>query len=319
MKFKRYSSIENGHRELFVKDVIEHSLFPSVTWSVEEKIDGANYSFLVDCDTLEVRPAKRSSITSEDFFDGQAVFNKYKDAANVLAAIIKLEYPSVEVVQIYGELFGIGIQNRVFYGEKDFKAFDIRITLADYSKYLNPVEVAELCELAKMPTAPVLATGLTFSEAMAYSPVFNSVITPREGDNFVEGVVLKPSSVLILGTGARVVIKNKSDKYKEKSSKKKTRKTQAWSADMNDVYATLSQYNNENRIRSAISKLGKLTNKDFGLLLKTVSVDILEDWGKEHEFFPLAKKDQKSLTSQLNKDVATLIRVNFLNIIDGVF
>jgi translation initiation factor 2 alpha subunit (eIF-2alpha) len=88
---------------------------------------------------------------------------------------------------------------------------------------------------------------------------------------------------------------------------------------MNDVYATLSQYNNENRIRSAISKLGKLTNKDFGLLLKTISVDILEDWGKEHEFFPLAKKDQKSLTSQLNKDVATLIRVNFLNIIDGVF
>jgi Rnl2 family RNA ligase len=167
---------------------------------------------------------------------------------------------------------------------------------------------------------PILAAGLTFPDAMEYNNTFKSLIVPdREGDNYAEGVVLKPSKVMFLGNGSRVVIKIKNSIFKERSGKKKTRKTQSWSNEMNAVYAILSQYNNENRIRSAISKLGTITQFDFGLLLKTVAEDILEDWGKENEFYPLAKKDQKMITSKMNQEVTKLIRKNFLNIIDGRF
>jgi Rnl2 family RNA ligase len=321
MKFRKYSGIENGYREEFIDHVKNHDQFNNVTWEVSEKIDGSNYSFVVDILTNEVRPAKRSCITDSAFFGSQAVFEKYKDIALAMATCIKITGIEIDTVQIFGELCGEGIQNRVYYGEKDFKAFDIRIETTDeMSFYLDPDVVRDYCTEFGIPLVPILALNLSFTDAMLVSPTFKSTIhQDREDENFAEGTVLKPSKVLYLGNGGRVIIKNKSEKYKEKSDKKKTRKTQSWSDEMNAVYAILSQYNNENRIRSAISKLGTITQFDFGLLLKAVAVDILEDWGKENEFYPLAKKDQKTITSQLNKDVANLIRVNFLNIIDGRF
>jgi hypothetical protein len=52
--------------------------------------------------------------------------------------------------------------------------------------------------------------------------------------------------------------------------------------------------------------------------MKIVSLDVLDDWAKDYEW-DVDKKEQKSITKKMNREISNLIRENFLNIIDGVY
>ena len=324
MKFIKYSSIENGYRKLFIDYIKEHLDFNDVTWQVTEKIDGSHLSIIVDCDTMETRYAKRSCITDDTFMSCGVVADKYLDSAKMISEEITMLNSEIciDTIQIELEIFGQGIQNRVVYGAKDVVAYDIRITGVRDDKlfpaFLDPLEVVELCDRFGMPHAPILADGLSFDDAMAFNIHFNSAIKDGVENNYAEGVVLKPSKVMYLGNGNRVVIKNKSDKFKERMKSKRVKREEIWTDRMNDVYETINQYINHNRLRSAISKIGTITNKDFGKLMKIVSLDVLDDWAKDYEW-DVDKKEQKSITKKMNREISNLIRENFLNIIDGVY
>lgn len=77
INFKKYSSIDN----VITRDFMERvwaGMQTDLEWVVQEKVHGANTSFL--CDGEEVRFAKRTSILSEDdkFYDFQSLLEAYK-------------------------------------------------------------------------------------------------------------------------------------------------------------------------------------------------------------------------------------------------
>jgi hypothetical protein len=77
----------------------------------------------------------------------------------------------------------------------------------------------------------------------------------------------------------------------------------------------------ENRLRNVLSKTGPIGQKEFGKLIQLFSKDILDDFFKDYleEYNGLEKKEQKQLTRKLSQKSAELIRLNFMNIVDGEF
>jgi len=81
----------------------------------------------------------------------------------------------------------------------------------------------------------------------------------------------------------------------------------------------MCSYISENRLRNVLSKIGQVTQKDFGKILGALAVDVIEDYKKDFNAPELEGKEEKLVNKLLNGEAATLIRKNFVNIIDGEF
>lgn len=145
---------------------------------------------------------------------------------------------------------------------------------------------------------------------------------PHLKDNICEGNVLIPAIPFYFGNGSRVILKNKNEKWSEKAAKKKVSKDLIKMSDEQKLLvAELSSYITENRLRNVISKLGEVTQKDFGKLQGLFTQDILEDYQKDADISVpnLDRNEWKMINKEVGKIAAGLIRKNFRNIIDGEF
>ena len=82
------------------------------------------------------------------------------------------------------------------------------------------------------------------------------------------------------------------------------------------------QYVTENRLHAVISKIGKITDKDFSKLLGLFAQDAIIDYHKERKTDicdELSNSTIKRINKLINTASASLIRENFVNIIDGTF
>lgn len=154
IEFKKYSSIENS----FIREYMEYVVAetpPDLEYVVQEKVHGANTSFL--CDGEEVRFAKRTAILedNEQFYDYPELLDRYKERVLKLFADIKAKYPEVTHISVFGEMFGgryphnevkanhkAGpIQKGVFYTPgHEFYAFDIYLFSEDGGRFLHVEE-----------------------------------------------------------------------------------------------------------------------------------------------------------------------------------
>lgn len=341
MSFKRYSSIENAYREKTVNYYIMQGHTAGI-WRGREKIHGSN--FQLDYENGDVTAGKRSAKLTESelmgFFRADLIVAKYKAKVLQLASILELQVPEGLPfdMKIYGELYGgvyphidiekdpeaKQVQKGIFYSpHNEFAAFDIAIN----DRFLPDDVMEDLLKQVDIPVCPLLVEG-TFEEVMAYTNEGQSVVAqvlhnlPVIEDNIMEGLVLKPMIPVNLNDGSRVLLKNKNDKWSEKSDKTKVPKaTIVMTDEQKEVYTSLSSRVTENRLKNVISHFGSITNKDFGKLLALMTQDIVTEHTKEDEVL-LAniedKKERKTLTKMLNGDIAILIRANFLNIIDGM-
>ncbi len=333
MEFKKYSSIENSYREKFVNRITEEG-HAKQTFVVQEKIHGANFSLWANIEGI--RAAKRSGFIKDDekFFCYEALVKKYGRAVlNILAVT------GADEVVIFGELFGgsyphkdvvnvdqSAVQRGVFYAPgQEFVAFDITVD----GKYLPIDQVNTLCEEAGIPYSETLLVG-SLEECLAYSNEFQTTIPakfdlPEIEGNVCEGVIIRPIEPLFLFSQERLILKNKNAKFKEKTGDGGTRKTKApqepLSPEATEALSKVNCYVTENRLRNVLSKIGEVTQKDFGKIMGLFSKDIIEDFLKEEqEFFnTLEKTDRKKVTKCVGQSAALLVRQNFLNIVDGVF
>ena len=105
LEFKKYSSIENS----FSREFMEHiwaEMPQDFEYVVQEKVHGANTSFL--CDGVDVGFAKRTSMLTEgeQFYDYSELVARYRDRVLKLFADIKARYPEVKQISVFGEMFG---------------------------------------------------------------------------------------------------------------------------------------------------------------------------------------------------------------------
>jgi len=305
MEFKKFSSLENTYRQNLI-DKVQYEGKDGGEWIVTEKIHGANFSFW--CDGNEVKVASRSQFVDGTFYNCQAVINRYEKGILETHHILCKEG---DVLVIYGELFGGNIQKEVQYGEKDFRAFDMAIN----GEVQDKVKAFSWARFASIQTAPVLKVG-SLKECLEVANTFQSTLTPEgfEGENIAEGVVIEPVIPAWFNNGSRIYFKNKTASFSEKNSTPKEKKVFELSYEESDILNSLLVYSTENRVLNVISKIGEITNKDFGKILGLTVQDMLEDFVKDGNIDPkkAVENNWKDFNKLLQAEVSKTVRSVFL-------
>lgn len=338
IEFKKYSSIENHFNREFMEHVVEQ-MPQDLQYVVQEKVHGANTSFL--CDGNEVKFAKRTSMLADDekFYDYPELLEAYKDKVINIFARVKNQHQDVVAISVFGEMFGglyphndvkinrnlTHIQKGVCYTpEHEFYGFDIYLSDGENGWYLPVDEVNEIFESESFFYAKTLFRG-TLAECLKYPNAFQSKIAewlglPAIEDNICEGIVIRPVTPMYLRNGSRVLIKSKNDRFAEKKSVKKRNKLFAepvpYSEELKALISEVDAYVNENRLANVVSHIGEVhVPKDFGKIMGLFSKDVLEDFLKEHggDYSALDKSEQKLLNKELNKLATELVKKVYMN------
>lgn len=338
LEFKKYSSIENSFNREFMERVMAE-MPADLEYVVQEKVHGANTSFL--CDGNEVKFAKRTSVLAEgeNFYEYAELLEAYKDRVLSLFGKVKARYPKITHISVFGEMFGGRyphdnvkvshklslIQKGVCYTpEHEFYGFDIYLFEDGNNRFLPVDEVNELFEVEGFFYARTLFRG-TLIECLKYPNAFESKIAewlglPTIEDNICEGVVIRPVVPMYLRNGSRVLIKNKNERFSEKKSVKTRNKLFAepvpYSEALKALLPEAEVYVTENRLANVVSHIGEVHfPKDFGKVMGLFSKDVLDDFLKEHgsAYTVLDKCEQKSLNKELNKLCTTLVKKVYMS------
>jgi len=334
LEFKKYSSIENSFNREFMEKVAEE-MPADLQYVVQEKVHGANTSFL--CDGKEMDFAKRTSVLveGERFYEHPELVERYKDKVLELSAEVIAKYPDTMSVSVFGEFFGgkyphpdvvpnrklSMVQKGVYYTpEHEFYGFDIYLFSSDGTgRYLPVDEVNALFEMHGFIYAHTLFQG-TLAECLKYPNAFESTIYKQFGlppidDNICEGIVIRPVTPMYLRKGDRVLIKSKNERFAEKKGLKKRVKLFAEPVPYSDALKALlpvaETYVTEPRLANVVSHIGEVhVPKDFGKLIGLLSKDALDDFLKEHEseYAALEKSEQKMLNKEINKLASDLVK-----------
>lgn len=338
LEFKKYSSIENSFNKEFIERIMAE-MPTDLEYVVQEKVHGANTSFL--CDEEDVRFAKRSSMleAEEKFYDYPELHERYKGKVLALAKEVLSRYEDVRSVNVFGEMFGGTyphkdvhpnrklslIQKGVCYTpEHEFYGFDIYVINEDGGRFLPVDEANELFDKYGFLYARTLFKG-TLGECLKYPNAFQSKIAewlglPAIEDNICEGVVIRPVVPMYLRNGSRVLIKNKNERFAEKKSVKKRNKLFVepvpYSEALKALIPEVEAYVTEQRLANVVSHIGEVhVPKDFGKIMGLFSKDVLEDFLKEHggEYGCLEKSEQKLLNRELNKFSTKLVKKVYMS------
>ena len=225
IQFMQYPSIGNASDEAWMERV-RSAVNPETLFAVQEKVDGANVSFL--CDDLDIRMARRTAVLDslEPFFGYQEVLERYSGHIYHIYNLVRLSHPDMTSISVYGELFGGAyphpdvapdplarpVRSGIWFAPgHDFYAFDIYV-FTDEGGYFLPVMEAN----ALFSTAGLLYAWSRFvgplDDCLAYPHVFQTSIPgelglPPIGDNLCGGIVIKPLAPIVLPDGARVALK----------------------------------------------------------------------------------------------------------------
>lgn len=342
MPFTKYSSIENSYRQKEIDYIVQSGFsHPNTVWSVSEKVHGANFSFALVSGQDRVRMAKKTSLIADDanFFGSQNVWERYKDKVTALMDRLQEMYPDAKDYIVYGEIYGgayphddvervpnaTRVQKGVYYNpDNDFYAFDIRVD----DDFLDTDVANALFEEFDFFYAKPLFEG-TLEECLNYQNRYPTTIPARLGlpeipDNFCEGNVIKPVKAAKLPSGSRIILKNKNEKFNERSNKQAKVKTEIkMTEQMREVFDLLCSYVTENRLRNVLSHIGhsEINDKSFGKIMGEMSKDIYEDFNKDYsdKFNALEKEERKRVQKLVGQKTADMLRQNFINIIDGNF
>lgn len=309
MEFQRFSSLENTYRQNLI-DKVQYEGKDGGLWMATEKLHGANFSFW--CDGKEVKVASRTQFVDGTFYNCQAVINRYSQGVLETHQALLCEGA---VLVIYGELFGGNVQKEVQYGEKDFRGFDVSIN----GQIAEKVEAFGIIRFASIKTVPVIHTG-TFAECLALSNTFKSTLTPEdyEEENTSEGLVIEPVEPSWFNNGSRVYFKNKTEGFSEKKRVPKEKVVFELSETESELMNLLLEYNTEQRVSNVISKIGEVTNKDFGKILGLTTQDLLEEFTKETErnLKVEAADNWKDFNKILSAEITKVVREQFLKVLE---
>ena len=332
MEFKKYNSIENSYQDDFLCSIIEQG-FGDLEYVVQEKVHGANLSFITD--GQNILPAKRTELIldNEDFYNSKLVLEKYRNKILALYSDIANQFHANSVT-IFGEIFGGGyphpdiqkddkaqlVQRGIYYcPSNEFYAFDIMI---DNDKYLDTETANSLFDKHKFVYAKTLFKG-SLSRCLAYSNTFKTTIPkafglPELDGNICEGVVIRPIQPSFFRNGSRVIIKNKNEKWAENNnyinkallSKLLQNDGEELSEEASLLCEEIYKLITQNRLDNLISKIGEVNpKKDLGKVLGLYNKDVLTDFLKNFQdrYNALEKHESKAVNKFLNKYAGQLI------------
>jgi Rnl2 family RNA ligase len=335
MIFKTYNSIENAYQTRVI-DQIRLQGFGDEVFIVQEKVHGTNFSFFTD--GKEIKIAKRTAFIGKDekFYNAHQMLEHYRKNVIDLFGKVKTIHPDLETVVIYGELFGGGYKHKEVEPVKDaikvqkgveyaphneFYAFDIKL---NGTTYLDTDLVNQIFEETGFFYAKIIFQG-TLDEALKFPNVFDSKIPawlglPEIENNMCEGTIVKTLKTKYFGNGSRVILKNKNEKWTEKSKMvRKDRPAQKevhFSENAQNIWDEIQKYATVNRLNNVVSKIGEFEPKMIGKVIGLFSKDILEDFEK---YFPkvfttIEKEEQKRINKKLNSLVIDVVKEELMTL-----
>jgi len=335
MIFKTYNSIENAYQARVI-DQIRLQGFGDEVFIVLEKVHGANFSFFTD--GKEIKIAKRTAFIEKDekFYNAHQILERYrKNVINVFQRV-KTIFPDLETVVIYGELFGGGYKHKEVEAVKDaikvqkgveyaphneFYGFDIKL---NGTTYLDTDLVNQIFEETGFFYAKILFQG-TLDEALKFPNVFDSKIPawvglPEIENNMCEGTIVKTLKTKYFGNGSRVILKNKNEKWTEKSKMvRKDRPIQKevrFSENAQNIWKEIQEYATVNRLNNVVSKIGEFEPQMIGKVIGLFAQDILEDFEKDFPkvFTTIEKEEQKRINKKLNSLVIDVVKEELMTL-----
>ncbi|MFP3593164.1 RNA ligase, Rnl2 family [Chryseobacterium sp. SIMBA_038] len=335
MIFKTYNSIENTYQTRVI-DQIKLQGFGDEVFIVQEKVHGANFSFFTD--GKEIKIAKRTAFIEKDekFYNAHQILERYRKNVIDVFEKVKTIYPDLETVVIYGELFGGGYKHKEVEPIKDaikvqkgveyapyneFYAFDIKL---NGTTYLDTDLVNQIFEEIGFFYAKILFQG-TLDEALKFPNIFDSKIPawlglPEIENNMCEGTIVKTLKTKYFGNGSRVILKNKNEKWIEKSKMvrkdKPAQKEVHFSETAQEIWEEIQKYATVNRLNNVVSKIGEFEPKMIGKVIGLFSQDILEDFEKDFPkvFTTIEKDEQKRINKKLNSLVIDFIKEELMTL-----
>lgn len=335
MEFKKYNSIENSYQDDFISFIIEQA-YENLDYIVQEKVHGANISFITDGE--KIISAKRAELIleNEQFYNSKQIQEKYKNKIIDLYKEIA-NNSDVQTITVFGELFGGGyphpdvpkdetaklVQRGIYYcPTNDFFAFDI---LLDNEKYLDNLTASKLFEKFGFIYAKPLYKG-NLKDCLKYSNEFKTTIPKEYGlpeldGNICEGIVIRPIESSYLKNGSRIIIKNKNERWAENNNyidksilSKLLHEGKELSEEASALCEEIYKLITENRLINLISKIGEVNpQKDLGKVLGLYNKDVLNDFFKivKERYDKLEKKESKEITKFLNQHAGQLINDYF--------
>lgn len=305
--FTKYSEIENHYHSKNMNRFLDyHPNLENEYFYIEEKIDGANISIMID-GGYNVKWAKRSGVLGQNnnFMGLLEIKDEYQ---KFIVALTEMKDPH-STIQIYGEIFGPGIQNRCNYGnKKKIKFYDMKIVNDNRVYYLTPYEFREMMQ--GLGYSHLMVKTLDTIKGLNNTLEFDPYIK-NEYSSLIEGIVIKPAySNYYLPSGSRFVLKKKNEEFDEKSQKKKKNKQPK---EVDSVEEELKErflcYINHNRLKSTFSKEGKIeAPEQIGNYIKLVMKDVKNDFEKENDLNNIERSKLNNIFKTANKEVVKLLK-----------
>ncbi len=288
MSFKKYSSLTNHY---IAKDIerfkgIYFDELNDTDWIVQEKLHGANFSFLFQ-PNIDVMIFSRNQQVDENFYNaGEITLETINEMKSVQ------EYANTKdiSVRVYGELFGGNVQKGVNYGTKkmirfyDLQFDDKQQSVQVFDNFFTEMGIVHLC-VPKLDIVPTLELALEFS--IDRNTAYCNYCDVETVDGYlIEGVVIKPyQKVFIDMNGSLFYIKHKNEKFKESQSVKKIRTKTQYSEEVNKWREIFLSYFHLERLESVFSKVGRIdTIRDIGKYIPLIHQDALETFMKEEDY-----------------------------------
>lgn len=265
MEFQKYSKIVNAYKQ---KEINMAQLQYDGPWIVTEKVHGANFSFWTD--GIDVKVASRNQFVDETFYNASDVVEQYRD--RIFNFFHSFGFEQGETIAVFGELYGQGIQKEINYGEKDFIAFDLMHNGKFVESFFDVI--ADELSNEGIPVIPHKVCH-TLEEALE-QPNDEPTALSDSGDT-MEGTVIRPMIEQQFGNGKRMIFKNKNEKFTEKKVKN-AKIDKPLTDDERRIFDLVNEYILESRVANVISKMGTITNKDFGNIMKATMDDVREDY-----------------------------------------
>jgi Rnl2 family RNA ligase len=317
MEFQKYNSLEQANKQKTINAAVDAG-HASIMYGVTEKIHGANFGIHWTTES-GTRFSRRSGFLEE----GESFYSHTKIESALLERFNRLLKIAVDAghtsVSVYGEIFG-GVMNGVsaqgskrvqkevqYSPETQFAAFDVVLD----GDYLPQVSAYNLLGFVGFHMAPLIGVYNTLEEALAVPNDMQSRVPgilgyEVEGDNVMEGVVIRPwNQDIYLPNGKHFVLKNKNAKFKEKGNEPAKVQDPMGYTD-GYIFEEMSLYITENRFNAVISKEKELTQKDFGRILGLFMQDAISDYDEDGD---LNVKDVVDDWKRVNKELQKLATV----------
>lgn len=307
-----------------------------MSWTVTEKIHGANFCILLDQHNITAAKRREVIPAGESFFGHERIIDKLGEALRELWRLAAASRPTLARLDVHGELFGgayphpevaqiagvEAVQTGIWYApDVEFMAFDLACWAPDEAgelerSYLGYEEARALCEAACVPWIEALAI-CSWADALAYNIDFDSTIPARLGlppleVNRAEGVVIKPADATLFD-GIRPVLKRKIEAFAEDA---RFHGAQAWREPVAShelpalsllEWEVLSRLNAA-RLDSAISKVGRprdAADQRVAAVVDEVARDVEGEVAQAHEgLWRALKADERALLLEVLRDEA---------------